>query len=534
MGLMHPGLLSLPLLAALSVFSARAATPSAAGGETEPGRLTPPESPYPKINGAKVFGVRPGSPLFFQPAVSGERPMRFAAEGLPAGATLNTTTGMIVGKLTERGEYPVKITATNAKGSATGTIKIIVGDKIALTPPMGWNSWYCFSEGVTDADVRAMAKAMDDSGLVNYGWSYVNIDDCWQGEKRDASGAITANEKFPDMSALTGYIHGLGLKAGIYSTPWMGSYAGFIGGSSPDETREYETALPPAKRLQRGQVFGRYPGTQSRGLGKVGPVWLFDRDMKRIAAWNFDFIKVDWLPIDIPTTKRVSEAVRTSGRDIVLSLSNAATLAWAADYGKYAELWRTSGDIHDAWSSVAGIGFDRNPAWAAYSRPGNWNDPDMLQVGAIGVPNRANEGHPTHLTPNEQYAQVSLWAIQAAPFIVSCDLRKLDDFTLGLLTNPEVIAVDQDALGVAGKKIEITKDFTAFVKPLEDGSFAVALFNRAGAGADLAVSLGQLGLSGKFAVRDLWRCADEGETSEKLSARVGRHGVKFVKLAPVK
>jgi alpha-galactosidase len=519
---------------ALAPFAVAETAPSAVP-DAEPGRLTPPESPAPRINGAKVFGVRPGSPLLFQLAVSGERPMRFTAEGLPSGATLDATTGMISGKLTGRGEFPVKVTATNARGSATGMVKIVVSDRIALTPPMGWNSWYGFSEGVTDADVRAMAKAMRDSGLVNHGWSYVNIDDCWQGEKRDASGTITANEKFPDMASLTGYIHSLGLRAGIYSTPWMGSYAGFVGGSAPDETFGYaKHALPAAKRLQPGQIFGRYPGAQSRGMGKVGPVWLFDRDMKRLANWGFDFIKVDWKPIDIPTTKRISEAVRSSGRDIVLSLSNEATLAWGADYGKYAELWRTSGDIHESWGSISGIGFDKNSVWREFSKPGNWNDPDMLQVGHLGIPNRTGGGHATRITPNEQYAQVSLWAIQATPLILSCDLRKLDDFTTGLLTNPEVIAVDQDPLGLAGKRYDITKDFTVFVKPLEDGSVAVALFNRAGKATDLSVELEKIGLKGRFTVRDLWRMADEGETSDKLAARVGRHGVKFVKLTPVK
>lgn len=501
--------------------------------DAEPGRLTPPTPPHPRFNGAKVFGVRPGAPLLFRLAVSGERPMRFVAEGLPPGTQLDPATGIITGRVDRRDEFPVKVTVTNAKGVASGTLKLVVGDRIALTPPMGWNSWYCFSEGVDEASVRAMAKAMDESGLADHGWSYVNIDDCWQAERRTASGDIVPNARFPDMSAMTGYIHSLGLRAGLYSTPWMGSYAGFIGGSAPDKAYDYaKYALPEDKRLQPAQIFGRYPGFAKQGMDKVGPVWLFDRDAKCFASWGFDYLKVDWKPIDIPTTRGVSEAVRASGRDIVLSLSNEATLAWASDYGKYAELWRTSGDIHDSWGSVANIGFNRNPSWREWSKPGNWNDPDMLQVGYIGVPNRANAGHPTNLTPNEQYAKVSLWAIQAAPLILSCDLRKLDDFTLGLLTNPEVIAVDQDPLGVAGKKIEIARDFTAFVKPLEDGSYAVALFNRAEKAADLSVTLERLGLSGRFVVRDLWRMVDEGEVSESIAARIGRHGVKLVKLTP--
>ncbi len=504
-----------------------------AGVDGQPGRLTPPTPPTPRVNGAKVFGVRPGSPVFFRVAVSGERPMRFAAAGLPAGVALDPATGVLTGKLSVKGEYKFTLTATNAHGAAKAVLKLVCGDRIALTPPMGWNSWYCFSEGVTDAGVRDMAKAMHASGLADHGWTYVNIDDCWQGGQRDATGAITANDRFPDMAALTAYVHGLGLKAGIYSTPWIGSYAGFMGGSAPADLDYEKLAKPAGKRLQRAQLFGRFPGFNECGVGRVGPVWRMDLDMKRLAAWGFDYIKVDWKPIDVPTTKRVSDAVRASGRDIVLSLSNEATRADAAEYGRYAELWRTSGDIHDAWGSVADIGFGRNPSWREYSKPGNWNDPDMLQVGFIGVPNRQNEGHATRLTPHEQYAQVSLWAVQAAPLIVSCDLRQLDDFTLGLLTNPEVIAVDQDELGLAGTKHDLGGGLVVFVKPLADGTRALAVFNRGDRATDARVPLEPLGLTGRFAVRDLWRCAEEPAVSGVFTARVGRHGVKFVKLTPV-
>lgn len=504
-------------------------------GAAEPGRLTPPESPAPRINGAKVFGVRPGSPLFFQLAVSGERPMRFAAEGLPAGATLDPTTGRIVGKLDARGEFPVKVTATNAKGSATGTLRLVVGDRIALTPPMGWNSWYCFSEAVSQKDVADMARAMRDTGMVNYGWSYVNIDDCWNAAKRDASGAMAPNERFPDMPGLVSEIHGYGLRAGIYSTPWMASYAGFIGGSLPNAQADFGAKeLPPAKRAQPGQFIGTYPAVHKLGLDKVGPDWRFDRDMRRYAEWGFDYIKVDWHPLDIPTLKRVADAVRSCGRDIVLSLSNHADLKLAGEYGKYAELWRTSGDIRDSWGSVSSIGFDQNSKWAAFSRPGNWNDPDMLQVGYVGEAGTMGKGRHTRLTPNEQYAQVSLWALSSAPLILSCDLRKLDDFTLGLLMNPEVIDIDQDAAGAASAPVELGARGVALLKPLADGSYALGLFNRGEKAATVSVSLTQLGLAGKFAVRDLWRCADEGFTDSSVSAKVGRHGVKLVKLTPVK
>ena len=505
------------------------------GCDPEPGRLTPPESPAPRVNGAKVFGVRPGSPVFFRMAVSGERPMKFTASGLPSGVTLDPATGVLTGKLSEKGEYKFTLSARNARGEASSVMKLVVGDRIALTPPMGWNSWYCFSEAVSAEHIEGMAKAMHDSGLANYGWTYVNIDDCWNAAERDADGVMKPNERFPDMPGLVAKIHGYGLKAGIYSTPWIASYAGFLGGSLPNEQADFGDApLPLEKRRQPAQFIGTYPAVHRKKLDRVGPVWRFDRDMKRYAEWGFDYIKVDWNPLDIPTLKRVSEAVRGSGRDIVLSLSNHADRKLADGYAQYAELWRTSGDINDSWGSVSGIGFNQNPAWQPVSKPGNWNDPDMLQVGIVGKAGEMAQSHPTHLTPNEQYSQVSLWAVQASPLILSCDLRKLDDFTLGLLANREVIAVNQDELGVAGTKHDLGGDLVAFVKPLSDGSHALALFNKGGKAVDAKVALDKLGLTGRHAVRDLWRCADEPAVSGTLAARLGRHGVKFVKLTPAK
>jgi alpha-galactosidase len=194
--------------------------------------LTPKASQKPQINGAKVFGARPASPFLFTIPATGNRPMTFAAEGLPAGLTLDEKTGLTTGKVDTPGTYNVILKATNSLGTAQRALKIVVGDKIALTPPMGWNSWNCWAANVSDKNVRASAKAMVDSGLINHGWTYINIDDTWQGKRGGEFNAIQPNKKFPDMGGLCDYVHSLGLKIGIYSTPWITSYAGYIGGSA--------------------------------------------------------------------------------------------------------------------------------------------------------------------------------------------------------------------------------------------------------------------------------------------------------------
>ncbi len=200
--------------------------------------LTPRPSPRPRINGAKVFGARPGNPFLFTIAASGKRPMQFAAEGLPDGLRLNKSTGQITGAVNQRGAYAVVLKAKNDLGSATRQLNIVVGDQIALTPPLGWNSWNCFAEAVNDQKVRSAADAMVKSGLINHGWTYINIDDCWEikpksddpmlmGRQRNDDGMINTNRKFPDMKALSDYIHSKGLKMGIYSSPGPLTCAGY-------------------------------------------------------------------------------------------------------------------------------------------------------------------------------------------------------------------------------------------------------------------------------------------------------------------
>jgi alpha-galactosidase len=252
--------------------------------------LTPPPSPAPRINGAKVFGARPGSPFLFRVAASGEKPLAFSASGLPEGLQINKTNGCITGSVKTPGDYRVKLTVKNRRGRAQGELKIVIGDTICLTPPMGWNSWYCRSESVNQADICATAEAFIKSGLAEHGWTYVNIDDCWQDQRGGKYNALQGNERFPDLQKMCDYVHSLGLKAGIYSTPWMGSYAGFPGGSCDNINGDYSaSALPLEQRLQPAQLFGRYPGSIKKGLNKVGPFWFCDADARQWGEWGIDY-----------------------------------------------------------------------------------------------------------------------------------------------------------------------------------------------------------------------------------------------------
>jgi len=481
----------------------------------DPVSLTPAPGPAPRINGPSIFGVRPGSPFLYSIPATGLRPMTFSAAKLPEGLKLDPASGQITGRLTASGTYQVILGAKNDKGEAQKKFRIVVGDEIALTPPMGWNSWNCWAGNVDQDKVLSSAKALVSSGLSQHGWTYVNIDDTWQGKRLGLNHALQANEKFADMKTLCDQVHAMGLKMGIYSTPWISSYAKFPGGTA-DNPEGYWSPVVGNVRYDRGMA--------PFAIGK----YSFAReDAAQWAAWGFDYLKYDWNPIRKPETAAMAEALRASGRDIVFSLSNSAPFDSADDYAPLANAWRITGDIVDTWGSMSGNGFNQT-RWGKHARPGHWNDPDMLVVGWVGW----GKPHPTRLTPDEQYTHISLWCLLSAPLLLGCDLEKLDDFTLGLLTNDEVLAVDQDALGKQAARVvgDDKSPINVYAKPLEDGTWAVGLFNRGPAETDVKVAWSALQLGGAQPVRDLWRQKDLGVASDGFSAKVPSHGVVLVKV----
>jgi alpha-galactosidase len=478
--------------------------------EKEKRELTSPRpGPVPRINGPSVFGVRPLAPFLYSIPVTGERPMTFGARDLPPGLVLDAQTGRITGTLAEKKEYGVTLTTTNAHGTSERSFRIVVGDQIALTPPLGWNSWNCFADDVDDAKVRSAADAMVTSGLVDHGWTYINIDDCWMvkpgskevclgGPPRNEQGRIQTNKKFPDMKALSNYVHSKGLKLGVYSSP------------GPLTCAEYA---------------GSY--TYER------------QDAEQYAEWGVDYLKYDWCSYgQVAKDRSLAElekpymvmrgALDLVKRDIVYSLCQYGmgdVWEWGASVG--GNCWRTTGDINDTWESMSTIGFGQ-AGHEKFADPGHWNDPDMLVVGWVGWGPRL---HPTRLTPQEQVTHISLWTLLASPLLIGCDLTRLDAFTLGLLTNDEVLDVHQDPLGRQAARISQNGSLEVWARPLEDGSWAVGFFNRGEHRAMVSVRWADLGIVGPQKVRDLWRQKDLGVFDTEFSVRVARHGAVLARIS---
>ena len=484
------------------------------------GILTPPESPTPRINGPVVYGVRPGHPIIYRIPVTGERPVKVKVESSKLkvecgrgkeGLFFDPETRIITGSIKEPGEYTVTIIAENAAGKAEKTLTFKVGDKIALTPPLGWNSWNCFGPDVTAEKIRVAADALLSSGLAEHGYSYINIDDFWQrsstskkealqGPERSEDGTVMPNANFPDMKGLADYIHAKGFKAGLYSSPGPTTCGGCTGSYG------YEA-----------------------------------HDAKTYADWGYDYLKHDLCSYEsiaagsgleraMKPYRIMGNALREQNRDIVFSLSqygNDDVSAWGEKVG--AQCWRVVGDIFDMWGRISYAANCLKPVWMN-SAPGSWNDADMLCVGIV----RYNNFNGTRLAPNEQYTHISLWALAASPLLIGCDLEKLDDFTRALLCNDEVIDIDQDPLGKAAACIVDGENHEIWARPLVDGSIAVGLFNKGTSPREIEFDMAAAGMEGEWDVRDCWRQKDEGAAKGAYRADVLGHATHLVRFVPGK
>ncbi len=377
-------------------------------------------------------------------------------------------------------------------------------NKLARTPPMGWNSWNKFAGRIDDAAVRGVADAMVASGMKKAGYEYINIDDTWE-LGRDANGNITSNTKFPNMKALADYVHSKGFKIGIYSSPGPKTCAGYEGSYGHEE-----------------------------------------QDAKTWASWGIDYLKYDWCSASQiygdedmqPVYQKMGDALAKAGRPIVYSLCQYGrdkVWEWGAKVG--GNLWRTTGDIRDSWQSLNNIGFGAPVPGGLRSADGtappglsqvdikqgatvgHWNDPDMLEIG-----NGA-------MTTDEYRTHFALWALLRAPLLAGNDLRDMSEDTKSILMNADVIAIDQDPAGLPLKTVNADANTPVYSRPLKGGDVAVAMFNRGDAAADVSVKFADLGIAGrKLTARDLWKHAPVTLSGEQFAANVPMHGVVLLRI----
>ncbi len=496
--------------------------------------VEPWDSDAPRILGPERIGASAGKPFLYAIPATGERPITFGAEGLPPGLCCDSATGHLAGVAERECETRVLFKAENRHGKAERECSLVIGGKLALTPPMGWNSWNAWRRWVDDGKVRAAADGLVRTGLALRGYTHVNIDSCWQGKRGGPFNAIQPNRKFPDMAALGRHIHALGLKFGIYSTPWVHPW-----GATDAET-EADWGGPSLIGCSGGE---KDPASPANPYGKYIGIEKFEpNDAAQWAAWEADFLKYDWCPFDADSLERMGRPLKAAGRDIVLSLCTPVSVDQAGPLKTWCQMWRNTSDTADNWAVLRKV-IDsadqaRDRGWHPHVGPGAWHDLDMLALGPQFLSQDATCAN--KLTPAEQVAHMTAWAIYPSPLILSCDLNGLSDFELRLFGNEEVIAVNQDrlgkpAVGLREERVPVDSDRPLRVrriwaKPLTDNRYAAALFNLGESDDAVTLEFRDLGLSGKRRVRDVWARRDLGAFEERVTLSIPAHGAKLVRV----
>ncbi len=512
---------------------------------------TPATPDTPRINGTRIVGARPGKPFLHRIPTTGLRPMRWSARGLPPGLKLDRDTGIISGFTpAKKGTYTLRLHASNPRGKTSAELDLVVGDTLALTPPMGWNNYNAFRLKISDGLIRAQADAMVSSGLADHGYAYVNVDDAWEGV-RAADGTLQGNERFPDMPGLGAHIHSHGLKFGIYSSPGFETCGGFLGSLHYEEQDarafaswgvdylkyDWCSYIIDAGRLAADRHAELLPAHADRLRSLAAEYGPMRNDRRRprppemsarmreieaeqksiLAALPAETLAAIERDIATDAYRVMGRALQNSGRDIVYSLCSygfARVWEWGPEVG--ANLWRTTQDITPRWGPILSI-INRQKGLEKWAGPGRWNDPDMLEIGN------------GQLTPDEMHMQMTQWCILAAPLLLGNDLTKLDPLVLSILTNDEVLAVNQDRLGRQGWLLRQTGAAEIYVKPLSGDRWAVALFNRGEVPLEITFDPAELELPDSVKARDLWRQKDLAPSSV-LSATVAPHGAELYSL----
>lgn len=461
----------------------------------------------PHITAPSVYGASPCKPLRYKIPVLGERPIAFSAQSLPAVLILDSQTGIISGSIQTAGQYRVTLRAENALGTDIKELLLdIAPDNISRTPLMGWTSWNVYRDEVSQEKIYGIAKALRESGLSEFGYQYVNIDSGWQGEYGGKFDAILPKPTFPDMKKLCGDVHDLGLKIGIYSTPMQLAWGGgFLPGCT-------QAPLDP-------HFADTYFG--------IGQVHKEKNNVDQWCDWGFDYLKYDWAPSDIQNAGLMRQCLSESERDFAFSVTVRADIKYKDFWMKNCSSWRDNCDSDDQWEKVMEI-IDDSERWTGLCCPGHFFDVDMLEVGKILC--RENK-----LTEDEQLVAFSYRVIFPSPLQISCDVTHLSDFDLALFCNEEIIAVNQDALGIGAHAIvddqsfdehqAVVKHIKVFKKPLEDGGYALGCFNFGTTTESITLPLGKI-----TTLRDLWAKQDINLESENLLLTLKPHTVRMFKV----
>ncbi len=509
----------------------------------------------PRFNGALIVGVRPGTPLIYSLAVSGQRPLTLAAKHLPSGLQLDTATGVITGSLHRAGEYEFTALAKNAAGESQVKIKLVAGDTLALTPPLGWNSYDNFGDAVTEAETMANAEWLKQH-LQPFGWDTVVVDFRWydsladgmrvqspEGVTLDEFGrCVPATNRFPSATGGAGFkpladrLHALGLKFGIHIMRGIPRRA--VEQNLPIAGSSFTAAQAPLPESDTNRtcvwnrdMFGVDATTEA------GRAWYASL-AQQYAAWGVDYIKCDDIAdlfrgrfYDGDEIEALSTALRRTDHSIILSLSpGPSPVACSAHLRQFANLWRISNDFWDNWQSL-NHNFDLFAGWSGNGAPGHWPDGDMIPFGRICQRNcDVRPDRWTRFTREEELMLVSLWALAPSPLMLGMNLPDNDDWTTAILSNPEVLAVDQDPPGRPARRLTADGSVAEmWVKELADGSYAVGFFNRSEASVPVAYRWHYLGFSAAPAVRDLWLRQDLGR-QDHFSAELPAHGCALLKV----
>lgn len=522
-------------------------------------------APGPEINGATWVGVRAGSPVLRRVSATGNAPLRFEAIGLPAGLSIDASTGIISGSVAAEGEYALLLRVSNASGTAERQLTIRVGDTLALTPPMGWNSYDSFDDSIDESQFFEQVAWLSQN-LQPFGWDTAVIDFRWYDPNApqsdgyagnnpqlniDANGRLQpATNRFPSSAGGVGFraiadqVHALGLRFGIHIMRGIPRLA--VNADLPIAGSAFSAADAVRASTDNGYTCTWNTDMYGvQGATAAGQAW-YDSIFAQYAEWGVDFVKVDDATKNRPANlveyhqsevEAIQNAIHATGRSIVLSLSPGESLVSSADHlARWANMWRMSDDFWDRWANLD-YTFTLAARWEQTGGAGHWPDADMLPIGHLG-PTCPVDGadRQTRLTQNEQVLMLTLWAILPSPYMLGANMVQSasDAFFMALLRNEEVLAVHQDALGAKAHPIARNTSQAIWQRELRNGARAVGLFNRGTGEQTLSVSLDELGITERRRVRDAWRRSDLAavDPGGSLQMSIPAHAGALLVLSP--